>query len=173
VPHFLTQFSAGDPAVGVAALPKSQLRRARHRAAPLCQAHCERPRGADSLSRAAHATRVLPGRHLCADALADADANDRRVLAGGKATPQLVDLCPSGMTRLSDAPTVEKKGPKYVLDREEKKEGEITDSLFQRMNARTGIASLEDQRMAQQQGASEAEWDDDESDKKNFSPGFD
>jgi coronin-7 len=173
LPHFLTQFSAGDPAVGVAALPKAncdvraiELRRfvkltASGRVVPI-RFHVPRTRPEFFQDDIFVPTRSQTPTQTIAE-----------YLAGGKATPQLVDLCPSGMTRLSDAPTIEKKGPKYVLDREEKKEGEITDSLFQRMNARTGIASLEDQRMAQQQGASEAEWDDDESDKKNFSPGFD
>lgn len=173
VPHFLTQFSAGDPAVGVAALPKSncdvraiELRRfikltASGRVVPI-RFHVPRTRPEFFQDDIFVPTRSQTPTQTIAE-----------YLSGGKATPQLVDLCPSDMTRLSEAPSVEKKGPKYVLDREKKKETEMTESLFQRMNALTGVASIEDQRMAQQQGASEAEWDDDEQDKKNFSPGFD
>jgi coronin-7 len=175
-PHFLTMFSAGDPAVGVAALPKTmvdvraiELRRfvkltASGRVVPI---RFTVPRTRPEFFQD---DIYVPTRSQTPTQTAD------EFLAGGAATPQFVDLCPPGMTRLSEAPAVEKKGPKYALDKDaDKDKGDVTDSLFKRMNARQGIASIEDQRMQQQQGADESDWDEDAStfDKSKFTPGLD
>lgn len=174
-PHFLTQFSAGDPAVGVAALPKS-----------MCDVRAIELRRFVKLTAAG---RVVPIRFHVPRTRPEFFQDDIYVptrsqtptqtvdeyIAGGFATPQYVDLCPPGMTRLSEAPTIEKKGPKYQLEAKADNSGDVTDSLFKRMNARTGIASIEDQRMQQQQGADESEWDDDDKsfNKGTFTPGLD
>ena len=80
-------------------------------------------------------------------------------LGGAAKPPTLVELMPSDMTPLSRAPVVEKTGPKYRLEEKQEKKSDVTDEVFQRMNAKKGISSREDAELATREGVDESEWD--------------
>eukprot|EP00019_Armaparvus_languidus_P001439 CAMPEP_0168598580 /NCGR_PEP_ID=MMETSP0420-20121227/11498_1 /TAXON_ID=498008 /ORGANISM="Pessonella sp." /LENGTH=871 /DNA_ID=CAMNT_0008635957 /DNA_START=159 /DNA_END=2774 /DNA_ORIENTATION=+ len=169
-PHFLTQFSGGEPAVGVAALPKSVVD----------------VRGVE-LRRFVKLTstgRVVPIRFFVPRTRVEFFQDDiypptrasepgltgPQWLSGDNADPPLFDLQPSDMTPLSEAPKIEKKAPKYRLEEKVEKK-ETTEELFHRMNALTGIASIEDKVLQEQEGVDESEWDDDSVDE-HWTPGM-
>lgn len=81
-------------------------------------------------------------------------------LAGATATPSCVELCPSDMTPLSRAPALEKAAPKYKLEAKKEEKKDVTDEVWSRMNARTGISSREDAEALTRQGVDDSEWDD-------------
>jgi hypothetical protein len=90
-----------------------------------------------------------------------------------KLTPKLVSLKPADMTPLSDAPKVERAPSKYKLkSSDDEAEEDVTEALFVKMNRLAGAKSKEDVAMQNREGVSEAEWDDDGFDAKNFNPGF-
>jgi hypothetical protein len=90
-----------------------------------------------------------------------------------KLTPKLVSLKPADMTPLGDAPKVERAPSKYKLkSSDDEAEEDVTEALFVKMNRLAGAKSKEDVAMQNREGVSEAEWDDDGFDAKNFNPGF-
>ena len=94
-------------------------------------------------------------------------------LSGGSSTPTLVSRCPSDMTKLSDAPKIERKKPKYVLKSlEDEEEADPTEAVFRKMQKLTGKASREDAAAMLVEGVDEDEWDDDEDVDAGWSPGL-
>jgi len=81
---------------------------------------------------------------------------------GKSSTPILESLKPTDMTKLSDAPPLERKPTKYKLKSlAETKEEDATEQLFKKMNRLKGIQSIEDKELQEREGVDEDEWDDD------------
>jgi coronin-7 len=157
-PHFLTAYSGGDPQIGLAPLPKRcmdvrsvELQRFVKATASRCVTV--------SFTVPRTRTEFYQDDIFSGGLSGVAPLTASAWLGGADADRDMVDLTPAGMTPLSAAPKIEKKGPKYRLE-EKVETKDINDSLFTRMNSLTGQKSKEDAEAEKFEGVSDSEWDD-------------
>lgn len=160
--HFLTAYSGGAPAVGLAMLPKRLMD---VRAVELARFVKATPnKKVVTLEMTVPRTRT---EFFQDDIMSSARAGRAATTgdewfanAASSAEPPRVDLKPSDMTPLSEAPKIERTGPKYAVKADDES-GDAVDAVWARMNAMTGKKSKEDAALERAEGVDEDEWDAD------------